>query len=828
MQYDSVTMTSRRRAIAMAVLVGAAYYLGARLGFLLQLPGIPTSILWPPNAILTAALLLTPVGRWWMLAVAIVPAHLLVQVGVVKPPLLIAALFATNWSEALIAAVGVRLFSDAPARLDTLRRAGVFILAAGLVAPFVSSFLDAAMVTWFARVEYWHVWRTRFFANVLTEVTLAAGILAVLGDWRRWLAVTPRRLVEAAALAAALFVIASAVLDSDLARRVLDLPSATLVLGLLPVLLWGAVRFGAAGASLSLLLVSTVGLWGAQHGKGPFAALPVDERVLVLQLSVTMVAIPLLCLAAVESERHRAKIALNDNLRFEELLSELSSAFVQVRDREIDEAVRTWLARLGEFLGLRRLSLSRASDDGTSTEWQSWSAPASAGDGSLPVSSDATFAIPLIARGRVLGRLTVELPTGQLLRPRDWISRLAVVAEVFGSTLADAEAQEALRASESMKSAILASLTTRVAVLDRAARIVAVNEAWTRAAAEPGLAAGGPVAVGTDYLACWRGVECAGNPFAKSVVAGIEDVLEHRLGLFSLDYTWRPRSRDSRPGADGGPEWWTISAAPLTHPAGGAVISLIDITSRRRAELEAQRMRHELAHFARVATMGELTASLAHELNQPLTAILANAQAARRFLAAPAPDLDELRAIVDDIVADDRRAGQIIHRLRDMLVKREGELHPVDLNALIEEVVKLLGSDLLFHHVEVVTELAPDLPLVVGDRVQLQQVVLNLLMNAIDAMAGNGPADRMVVVRTERLEGVHVSVRDSGHGLDPATEALVFQPFYTTKAGGMGMGLPVSRSIVEAHGGVMWVTVNGRRGVTFHFALPSGASAVTA
>jgi two-component system sensor kinase FixL len=225
--------------------------------------------------------------------------------------------------------------------------------------------------------------------------------------------------------------------------------------------------------------------------------------------------------------------------------------------------------------------------------------------------------------------------------------------------------------------------------------------------------------------------------------------------------------------------------------------------------------------------MGELTASLAHELNQPLTAILANAQAARRFLAAPAPDLDELRAIVADIVDDDRRAGQIIHRLRDMLVKREAELSPLDLNALIEEVVKLLGSDLLIHHVEVVTDLAPDLPLVVGDRVQLQQVVLNLLMNAIDAMGGNGPADRMVVLRTERLEGVHVSVRDSGHGLDPGTEGLVFQPFYTTKAGGMGMGLPVSRSIVEAHGGVMWVTVNASRGVTFHVALPSGASAVT-
>jgi signal transduction histidine kinase/integral membrane sensor domain MASE1 len=741
---------------------------------------------------------------------------------VVKPPLLIAALFATNWSEALIAAVGVRLFSDAPARLDTLRRAAVFIVVAGLVAPFVSSFLDSAVVTWFTRAEYWQVWRTRFFANALTEVTLAAGILAVLGDWGRWLAAPLRRRIEAAALAAALFVIASAVLDSDLARRILDVPSATLVLGLLPVLLWAAVRFGPAGASLSLLLVSTVGLWGAQHGKGPFAALPVDERVLVLQLSVTMVAIPLVCLAAVESERHRAKVALNDNLRFEALLSELSSAFVHVRDEEIDEAVRTWLARLGQFLGLRRLSLSRVSDDGTSTDWQAWSASPSRVDGSGEAPSRATFGIPLIARGRMVGRLTGELSSDELLRPRDWISRLTVVAEVFGSTLADAEAQEALRASESMKSAILASLTTRVAVLDRAATIVEINEAWARSADEPGLATGGAVGVGSDYLACWRRAERS-NPFARSVVAGIQDVLDHRIGMFSLDYTWRPRTY-----GEVHVQWWTISAVPLTHPAGGAVISLTNITGRRRAELEAQRTRHELAHFARVATMGELTASLAHELNQPLTAILANAQAARRFLDVPSPDLDELRAIVSDIVDDDRRAGQIIHRLRDMLVKRAVEFSPLDLNALIEEVVKLLGSDLVIHQVSVTTDLEPALPLVVGDRVQLQQVVLNLLLNAIDAMAGNEAADRIIVVRTERLEGVHVTVHDSGHGLDPGSHALVFQPFYTTKAGGMGMGLPVSRSIVEAHGGVMWVTDNASRGVTFHFALPPDPSAVTA
>jgi len=243
---------------------------------------------------------------------------------------------------------------------------------------------------------------------------------------------------------------------------------------------------------------------------------------------------------------------------------------------------------------------------------------------------------------------------------------------------------------------------------------------------------------------------------------------------------------------------------------------------RRRAEIDADRSRQELAHFTRVSTMGELAASLAHELNQPLTGILTNAQAARRFLDASPPDLAELRSILADIIEDDRRAGEVIHRLRELLSKGEFQLHLLDLNTLIRDVAKLVASDALIRNVTLVFELAPGPLGVSGDRVHLQQVILNLLLNAMEAMAECPGGDRTVVVRTETgVAGtVEVAVRDAGTGLREGTENLVFEPFYTTKSAGMGMGLSIARSIMEAHRGRVWATNNPAHGATFHLSLP--------
>jgi PAS domain S-box-containing protein len=246
-----------------------------------------------------------------------------------------------------------------------------------------------------------------------------------------------------------------------------------------------------------------------------------------------------------------------------------------------------------------------------------------------------------------------------------------------------------------------------------------------------------------------------------------------------------------------------------------------DITERTRAELEGQQLQQELSHVARVMMMGELTSSLAHELNQPLTAILSNAQTAERMLAAGKPDLDELREILNDIVADDERAGGIIGRLRALLRKEQPELMPVDPNSLVVEVAGLVRSDTIIRNVPLTLDLGPDLPQVRGDRVQLQQVVLNLILNAIDAMKGSTGSDRRLVVRTESGDRVvRVAVRDSGAGIPADQLERIFEPFFTTKAEGLGMGLAIARSIVRSHGGRLWAENNAGGGATFTLALP--------
>jgi PAS domain S-box-containing protein len=248
----------------------------------------------------------------------------------------------------------------------------------------------------------------------------------------------------------------------------------------------------------------------------------------------------------------------------------------------------------------------------------------------------------------------------------------------------------------------------------------------------------------------------------------------------------------------------------------------LDITERKRAELERQQLQQELSHVARVMMMGELTSSLAHELNQPLTAILSNAQTAQRMLATGKPDLEELREILNDIVADDERAGGIIGRLRTLLKKGQLELQQVDLNSLVIEVAGLVRSDTIIKNVPLTLDLTPDLPPVRGDRIQLQQVVLNLMINAIDAMKGTAGSDRRLVVRTESSEGmVRVAVRDSGTGIPADQLERIFEPFVTTKADGLGMGLAIVRSIVRSHGGRLWAENNPAGGATFTLALPT-------
>jgi PAS domain S-box-containing protein len=246
----------------------------------------------------------------------------------------------------------------------------------------------------------------------------------------------------------------------------------------------------------------------------------------------------------------------------------------------------------------------------------------------------------------------------------------------------------------------------------------------------------------------------------------------------------------------------------------------MDITRQKQAAVEAQQQREELAHLSRVAALSALSGSLAHELNQPLTSILSNAQAGLRFMSHEPPDLGEVRAILADIVRADRRAGEIIWRLRTMLRRGEVKLQPVSVNDCLEELLRLTGSDLIARGVSVSNLTAGDLPEAMTDRVQLQQVLLNLMVNACDAMASNPPEDRKLTLTTfiEQNE-VRIDVLDCGVGLPDDVESL-FQPFHSTKDGGLGMGLSICRTLVTSHGGRLWAERRAERGAAFHVALP--------
>ncbi len=249
---------------------------------------------------------------------------------------------------------------------------------------------------------------------------------------------------------------------------------------------------------------------------------------------------------------------------------------------------------------------------------------------------------------------------------------------------------------------------------------------------------------------------------------------------------------------------------------------MVDITDRRRLEQATARQRDELAHLSRVAMLGELSGSLAHELNQPLAAILSNAQAAQRYLAQSPPRAEQLTEILSDIVKSDHRARAVIQRLRSMLRKEPAQHDRLDLNELVEESLRLMRSDLLNRNVVVDTELAPALPAITGDRNQLQQVLLNLMMNGCDAMDA-GQTDRRLQLRTRRSVqgGVEFAVADRGAGIAPADLERIFEPFVTTKAQGLGLGLAICRSIVEAHGGRLWASNNAERGASLHCELPA-------
>jgi len=248
-----------------------------------------------------------------------------------------------------------------------------------------------------------------------------------------------------------------------------------------------------------------------------------------------------------------------------------------------------------------------------------------------------------------------------------------------------------------------------------------------------------------------------------------------------------------------------------------------DVTATVRAEEALREMRLQLEHANRLATMGQLTASIMHEVNQPIGASVTNAQAALRWLDGPKPDLEEARQALGRIVRDGHRAGAVVGRIRDLVKKAPPRKDLVEINSAIREIIEVARNEALKNGVSVHTELAEDLPFIHGDRVELQQVLLNLIINAVEAMRdmSEGPRDVLIMSAKTEADGVLVSVRDSGPGLAPAIRDSLFKAFQTTKPSGLGLGLSICRSIIESHGGRLWASANAPRGAVFQFTLPA-------
>ena len=378
-------------------------------------------------------------------------------------------------------------------------------------------------------------------------------------------------------------------------------------------------------------------------------------------------------------------------------------------------------------------------------------------------------------------------------------------------------AQQVVAETNALRSAIFGSLYGHVAALDRQGVIVAVNESWLRFAAENG-AETAQISVGAHYLDVCQRAAAMGDADARRAAAAITAVLEGTSDDGHVEYLCHTPA---------GTRWYEMAVETLRRPEGGAVVSHVDVTRRRHAEDLAHRQRDELARTLRVTALGGLATSLAHEVNQPLAAIVANAQATLHVLdASLGPNREgtaEVREALGDIAADAKRASEIIHRLRGVLRKEHPTSPALGVNELVEDAVNLLWPDLGRKGITVVRDYDAGVPPVPGDPVQLQQVLLSLLLNASEAIsaAGDGPRDITIGTATREAGLVEISIGDTGIGVQEAEMARMFEHWVSTKQDGLGTGLAISRSIIQAHGGRIWATRRSGRGLTVHVALPA-------
>jgi PAS domain S-box-containing protein len=386
-------------------------------------------------------------------------------------------------------------------------------------------------------------------------------------------------------------------------------------------------------------------------------------------------------------------------------------------------------------------------------------------------------------------------------------------AELQAEVAERARAEEALRASEERRPAIFENSAVGIALVDAHARPMAANPALQRM-----------LGYTADALRTRSLPDLTHEDDLLLPPASMAALVEGTRQQYDLRKRYRRK--------DGRVIWVNASGSvvPGSDRLPRFLVEIIeDSTDRKLAEDSLRKAQAELAHVTRVTTMGESAASIAHEVNQPLAAVITNGNASLRWLAAPTPNVDEAREAVQRIIRDGHRAGDVIQRVRALLRKTGPQKAWLDLNDVIQEVRTLAQSEVHRHRVVLRTELAAGLPPVLGDRIQWQQVLLNLVMNGMEAMSAAADRSRELVTRsgTHGAQGIVVAVRDAGIGLDRQTLDRLFEAFFTTKPEGMGIGLAISRTIIEAHGGRLWATPHDGPGATLQFTLPAGSERVS-
>lgn len=550
-------------------------------------------------------------------------------------------------------------------------------------------------------------------------------------------------------------------------------------------------------------------------------------------------------------ERKRIRLELEERLRFEQLTSDLSGRFVNLPSDEVDSEINKWLRSITEFFEADRCSLGLFSEDATrlvrfleyhfpgaqpaaeyvSKEQMPWyfeqllqgNPVVMNGIKDLPPEAEkergfcvvrgmkSVLSVPMASGGKILGSCALVLTRAERIWPEELVQRFRFVSEVFANALARKRADQALRESEERLSlaaeewqTTFDSIADVIMILDREHRVVRVNVPAGSFFGEP--------------LERLVGKSC------YALMHGTNEPLE-MCPLTKAKVT--KRHEEAELYDEQRQAWFQVSVDPILDDSGQiirAVHTIKDITARKKAESEAFAARRELLRTERLLRMGELTASLAHELNQPLTSILSNARAALRFIQSGNLDMDEFKEILEDIAQDDKRASDIIRSLRSMVKQEAGERKWVSMGDVLRESVSLFHSESVIRNIRVEINVTEPLAPVMIDKVLILQVLVNLLMNAAESMDLSASADREIGLATWATDDrtVIVAVRDAGPGIEAEELSKIFDPFFTTKRSGLGMGLSLSRSIIEGHGGRIWAENNHPdRGVTFYFELPT-------